>query len=213
MSSHRIGLITGCYPPCQYKIYAVSDRFTRDDDEIMIQKNEIWFEIILSSSQTTIRQETLAIPSTYFLLEFIGGLGLVILFVTLLLPSFSTQQKHWENLFDAIKSEQMQFQLSKTNIWVSPVINSISSTTRNSFSSLISHYTILNMFNKKNIVVWQYFGGLRIMDCQFGHKTSRSQIIVTHRSTQYTRALSTCYFTTPYYRLILNTHYQDQNFH
>ena len=94
MSSHKIGRITGCNPPCQYNSYTVSDTITRDDDEIMIQKNEIWFEIILSSSQTTIRQETLAVPSTSFLSEFIGGLGLVILFVTLLLPTFGTQQKH-----------------------------------------------------------------------------------------------------------------------
>ena len=94
MSSQKIGKITGCYPPCQYNSYTVSDTFTRNDDEEMMKKNEIWFEIILSGSQTTIRQEILKIPSTYFLLEFIGGFGLVILFVTLLLPSFSTQQKH-----------------------------------------------------------------------------------------------------------------------
>ena len=94
MSSQKISKITGCYPPCQYNSYTVSDTFTRNDDEEMIKKNEIWFEIILSGSQTTIRQEILKIPSTYFFLEFIGGFGLVILFVTLLLPSFSTQQKH-----------------------------------------------------------------------------------------------------------------------
>ena len=75
--------------------------------------------------------------------------------------------------------------------WPRPELDSnmlhcyISCTTLYSLYSLISHYMMLNMFNKKNIVEWQYFGGLHITLCQFGHKTSPSEIIVTHPSTQY----------------------------
>ena len=67
--------LTGCKKPCKFNKYFKVYRYTAPNDE-MEKRGEIWFELILASSEMIVKTETLLYPLRSFIAEAGGALGL-----------------------------------------------------------------------------------------------------------------------------------------